>query len=412
MSVWIFLKVFGDSCMLFSVMAALPKVFVHDFAPLVPGVVCGFAAAVACLLTEQGRGSWRYVLLILPALCFGLADGVLEYLMLLPVVVYAELVIFRGMLSLEYYGFRESFRRSAVIWGLGFAVLCALSYLEGTADAGAKVLAWQKPLELGGCWLLSGVVLLRRLRLGDTGCDRVRLGYGLAGCGAAAVGILGAQWLLEFFAGPVRDGLMGLFSYVLGLPMRVYAWLISLIVTGEMKAPPTNPTAPASGESEGTQFGGLLSWIREAVELHLPAQETEQFPWPLAVVVLIGVTAAMIVMLRSFRKNTLYSFGESVAEESEIIARELPREDRRSNRGKIRKYYRDYLKMEQKRGLAVKKHHTSRDILDARTRQTDPAAAEELRELYITARYDESARISAEQVRRAKLALKQSRGAQ
>lgn len=410
MSTWIFLKVFGDACMLFSVLAALPKVFVHDLPMVVPSVLCGFGAAAACLLTEQGRGRWRFILVLLPVLCFALADDAMEYLMLLPVVLYTGLIISRGMLSLEYYGFRESFRKSAIIWGLSFGILCALSFLEGAADAGAKVLAWQEPLELGTCWLLSGVVLLRSLRLGETGCDRRRLGYSLACCGGAAVGIIGAEWLIGLFAGPVKGGLMKLFSYILGLPMRIYAWLISLIVTGEITAPPTNPTAPSDGTPEETQFGGMISWIREAVELHLPAGESDAFPWWLVVLVLIVVTAAMLVMLGSFRKHTLSSFGENRAEQVETVTREPLREERRSNRGRIRKYYREYLKMEQKRGLVLKKHHTSRDVLSARTRQTDASAARELRELYLIARYDESARISTEQVRKAKLALKQSRG--
>lgn len=48
--------------------------------------------------------------------------------------------------------------------GTAFAILCALSYMEGTAKVGARVLAWQEPLVLGLLYALSGVVLLRQLQ--------------------------------------------------------------------------------------------------------------------------------------------------------------------------------------------------------------------------------------------------------
>lgn len=408
MSVWIFLKVFGDACLFFSVMSAFPGIFVHDFATVWPGLLCGLGAALACLMTEQGKEKWRFAALTLPLISLGLADGIMEYVMLAPVLVYAALVILRGMLSLEYYSHRESFRRTLTIWSLAFVVLWALNYMESAADAGAKVLAWAEPLELGLFYMLSGAVLLRRLRLGVTSYNRTQLGYTLGGCAAAVVGVVVAEKVLSFSASSLKDVILAAATFVIGLPMRMYAWLINLLISGDMAVEPTAATDPTGGESSPA-MGGMISWIQETIEQHLPASEQESFPWWLMMIVLVVIAGAIFLMLRSFRKRSVIVHSPEQTEQMDIPAIEKG-EERRSNRAKIRKYYRDYLKMEQKRGLVLKKHHTSQDVLEKRTSRTDPEAAAELRRLYLTARYDESARITPEQVKQAKDAMKRSKG--
>lgn len=410
MSLWIFLKVFGDSCLCFSVMAAFPGVFVHDFAALWPALLCGLGAAAACWLTEQGKGKLRFFAAALPLTALILADGVMEYVMLAPVLLYGVLVISRGMLGLEYYGFRESFRRSLTIWGLGFAVLWALSFMEGASASEIHVLAWQEPLVLGLLYLLSGVVLLRQLRLGTSAPDRRQVGYTLGGCAAAALAMVAVEKVLSFSASSIKEVLLKAFTFLLGLPMRFFAWLISLLISGDTAMDPTEAATPTGEGSGPVSYGGMISWIQEAAEQLLPvAEEEETFPWWLVVMVLIVLAVVMIVMLFSFRKNAVMVYTPETVSQVEAPRKEK-QEDRRSNRGKVRKYYRDYLKMEQKRGLLVKKHHTSQDVLSGVTAQTDPAAAEELRALYLIARYDDTAEITAEQVKQAKDALRRSRG--
>lgn len=410
MSLWIFLKVFGDCCLFFSVMAAFPGVFVHDFAAVWPALLCGLGAAAACLMTEQGKDKLRFFAAALPLASLVLAGGVMEYVMLLPVLVYAVLVIFRGMLALEYYGFRESFRRSLTIWGLGFVVLWALSFMEGASSSDVRILDWQEPLVLGLLYIVSGVVLLRQLRLGVSAPNPRQAGYTLGGCAGAVLALVAVEKVLRFSASSIREVLLKAFTFVLGLPMRLYAWLISLLISGDMAMDPSEATIPTGEGSGPASYGGLISWIQEAAEELLPvAEEEEAFPWWLVAIVLTVIAVAMIVMVFSYRKNAAMVYTPEAVSEAEASKKEKP-EDRRSNRGKVRKYYRDYLKMEQKRGLLVKKHHTSQDVLNGVTAQTDPSAAEELRALYLLARYDEETEVTPEQVRQAKDALKRSRG--
>lgn len=409
MSLWMFLKVFGDACLFFSVMAAFPGVFSHDFPALWPALLCGLGAALACWLTEQGKGKLRFFAAALPLASLILADGVMEYVMLAPVLLYAVVVIVRGMLGLEYYGFRESFRRSLTIWGLAFAVLWALSFMEGASSSDVRVLAWEEPLVLGLLYILSGVVLLRQLRLGAAEHNRTQLGYTLGGCAAAVMGIVAVEKVLSFSASSIKSLLMEVVTFIIGLPMRLYAWLISLLISGDMAVDPTEATTPTGAGSDPVSYGGMTKWIQEAAEQILPPPEEEVFPWWLVALVLVVITVAMIAMLFSFRKNVVMDYTPEEVAEAEPPQKEKP-ETRRSNRGKIRKYYRDYLKMEQKRGLLVKKHYTSQDVLNDVTAQTALDAASELRELYLIARYDEQMEITPEQVKQAKDALRRSKG--
>ncbi len=409
MSLWIFLKVFGDCCLFFSLMAAFPNIFVHNFTTLWPALLCGLGAALACYLTDAGKGKLRFLAAALPLLSLILADGVMEYVMLAPVLLYTILVIGRGMLGLEYYGFREGFKRSLTIWGLGFGVLWALSYMESASSSDIRVLAWEETLELGMLYILSGVVLLRQLRLGSVGRNKKQLGYTLGGCAGLAVVIVAVEKVLSLNASSIKDVLMRVFTFIIGLPLRLYAWLVSLLISGDMKMKPTQATTPNGEGSSTGSYGGMISWIQEAAEQVLPPSEEEKFPWWLVVLVLMVIGGAMIAMILSFRKNTGMVYTSEEVTEAEAPKQEK-QEIRRTNRGKIRKYYRDYLKMEQKRGLLIKKHHTSGDVLKGVTAQTDGEAAAQLRELYLIARYDESADITPEQVKLAKDALKRSRG--
>ena len=96
-----------------------------------------------------------------------------------------------------------------------------------------------------------------------------------------------------------------------------------------------------------------------------------------------------------------------------VMAEDFGRRDsRRSNRGKVRHYYREFLKMENRRGLKLQKHYTTEDILLRISGDTDREGAAELREFYLLARYDERNDITPEQAEAAKLALRRSRGGQ
>ena len=80
---------------------------------------------------------------------------------------------------------------------------------------------------------------------------------------------------------------------------------------------------------------------------------------------------------------------------------------RYSNRSKLRKVYRDFLKAEKRKGHKLFSYHTSQDILDDLKPGGDSEAAAKLRQIYLSARYDPEAAVTPEQVQAAKTALRQ-----
>ena len=81
---------------------------------------------------------------------------------------------------------------------------------------------------------------------------------------------------------------------------------------------------------------------------------------------------------------------------------------RQSDRERLRRQYRAFLKAAEKQGLRRHAGQTSADILASVPAGIDRIAAAELRTLYLAARYDEARDVTPEQVRAAKLARRKS----
>ena len=136
-----------------------------------------------------------------------------------------------------------------------------------------------------------------------------------------------------------------------------------------------------------------------------PVEST--FPW-IALVVTVAMVVVLVLMLRTFQS----SGGKAVSQHTEeaLETGTTRRKDRSSNRSKLRRCYREFLRYERKRGLALRRYHTSLDVQKRLTADTDPQAASQLRQLYLAARYDPHREVTAEQVRQARAALKKIRG--
>jgi hypothetical protein len=136
-----------------------------------------------------------------------------------------------------------------------------------------------------------------------------------------------------------------------------------------------------------------------------PVEST--FPW-IALVVTVAVVVVLVLMLRTFQS----SGGKAVSQHTEeaLETGTTRRKDRSSNRSKLRRCYREFLRYERKRGLTLRRYHTSLDVQKRLTADTDPQAASQLRQLYLSARYDPHREVTAEQVRQARAALKKIRG--
>ncbi len=355
-------------------------------------LLCCSACAFSCLL--QKRRLLRFLPALLPFACLLLVRHTAEYACLVPALAYTQFVLLTGRFHISYWSYRLHY-----LWSSCVAILLLII---GLVARSSMRLAF--PLMLLA--LLLGCFTLRQLRYGTQTTisqKALELGALLAVPGAAALlaslvgyGRTAAGWLLE-----------RVFYPLFWLLQKALEGFIAIF--GKLEPPP-EPLMPATEEP-----------FVMPEEVLVP-QETELVPndpvppdlsWLGRLLLILAVTALAAFLVwricRYLRRrrpadreadDLLFTPEKGVA----APAMELP-----SNRRRVRRTYAKYLKLLQNRGYIRRSRDTSLDVLDATPDLAEPAAAEELRWVYLRARYS-SKSISAQDVQEARRCLRLLRG--
>ena len=124
-----------------------------------------------------------------------------------------------------------------------------------------------------------------------------------------------------------------------------------------------------------------------------------------SVVVAVLLLIAAVLLYKSFQKRRVFADTGKI----KLSVVDPPKKNRPSvlsNRHKVRQMYREFLRTENGWGLKLKKNDTSADVLRRIHQDTDKESAVALRQVYLSARYDDRQNITREQVNAAKQALK------
>lgn len=405
MSIWMLLKVFGDVCVLFGILGAFPAFFTYSYSLLWPAALCSAGVGVATALYGRGWKGLSRLAALIPLASLLAAQSGPEMRILIPVIAYVMVVIIRGQFHLEYYAYRQYFVRSLILTGGLYVMLCIFSFLEGIGGDELRTIDAQVTLRYGIVYLLTGVILLRQLRLGlqeQSEGGRAQMTAVLVGTALVVMAFLAVEPILRQGAAAVFKGiLIALFSAIL----VVLDFFQSALDQVEIQAM-TEQVQAHRGDSDTPFMGPVVQYIQEATR-YGPEETSYWWVW----LVLIVLAVAMYLLLKSFHRTG----GAAASAETvrSVAVQEPGRQDpRRSNRGKVRHYYREFLKQERKRGMKLRKDYTTEDILQRISQDTDSAAAGELRQIYLLARYNEGCEITDEQVDAAKNALRRSRGGQ
>ena len=146
---------------------------------------------------------------------------------------------------------------------------------------------------------------------------------------------------------------------------------------------------------------------QQMIAQHTQTVEKEPSYWWIVLVAAVAIVVG-ILLLRSFSRRKSSVSSEEAVKQIETSGQKH-KDKYRTNRGKVRHYYREYLRYEQKRGLRLKKYDNSGDILRKSSPDSNKAAAAALRQIYLQARYDEQREITREQADQAKALLKKIR---
>ncbi|MGN0998417.1 MAG: hypothetical protein ACI4PO_02570 [Faecousia sp.] len=401
MSAWIGLKVFGDVCVCFAVFGALPDIFPHSYMLIWPAVLCGLGAAGSALASERGKPGLRFLALLLPASSVLIPQTMGELVIFLPAVVYTAVVIVRGELALEYYTYRQSFQKSLTGLAVYFVVLFAFDYMQRAAGDSHYSFDTGTILQYGAIHGLVGVMIQRQLRLGSEDrkngrrLNAVQMAVTLTITAGIVLTVVAAEeFLRKSFETILHGGLALLMA-----PM----WLLAELFDRDLKAFDEEKPGASSGITRPSVQQSIPSTVAESTP-HRPEAEQFHFPWELILLAVV-IVVLMVFLLRAFAyRKTVHLTKESTGGVELLERNGIP--NPQSNRGKLRRYYRDFLKTERKRGVKLRTNQTSEDILRKISSDTDQQAAAELRRLYIGARYDLEREISDDQVKAAKAALK------
>lgn len=411
------IKVLGDLCFYFSVISVLPILFSGKILWLWPGLVCAASAAVAVAthqwtLVHQKSSKWRYLAAIFSLSILAMARKPMDLIILAPAALYTVLVIYKGIYTLEYFPYRNQFQYSMILWGIVFGLCFLVENLSRPFDGQIRF-HYESMMAYGLGYCLCAVFLLRHLRLGLHGdWKRSALNGGeLAGVGVFAgivsVVVFGGWALYRYFRGPIN----GFFSAILSVIMFVPVMVEQSISEGIQSLDWSELFQEvAEQQQENIEFFDppveSVSPVWEQAQQNPLIQPMDTIPWWLVILIVGILSFALWKMLSVYMKTTpaVVKTGVRGTTQIEVNAKG---KDRRSPKEKVRRCYRDFLKLMEYKGFKREAYHTSEDILAEAGRMVSPKAAAALRQVYIAARYNEDAVITEEQVREARKALKE-----
>jgi hypothetical protein len=391
-----FLKVFSDLCVIFAVLGPFPEVIVYHSSLLLPAVLCAFGAGIAAGLQNSGKGSLRWLGAAFPALALYLSWVTGGFGIVLAAAVYTVVVILWGRLHLEYYSFCHSFQTSLRIVGIWYVLLWILALLKETPVKDFEMIHEEIALGFGLVHCFTGVILQRQLRLGGDAVakgSRLQMAVVLIGTGSAIAAFIAAMPALRKGIAAVIHAVV--LAVVSLMSLRYDSFMEDYAARRKMWEEETAKTGTA-----------IIQPNWQEIIPRQPQVDKEPSYWWIVPVVAFAILAAFLLLRAFGRKSVSVSTEETVGQ---IDTPDRNKDTRRTNRGKVRHYYREYLRHGQKRGLTVRKYDTSGDILEKTPADTDREAAAALRQIYLRARYDETGEVTAEQAEEARALLKKIR---
>ena len=401
MSLAMVLKIFSDCSLFFAILGMVDSNFSVPL--LIPAVIYGVAAGLATFFEEKNWPVLRRLCALLPWPCLLFGENTLQMILLAVPAAYCSAIVLFGKLELEYYTYRRFFLRSLLLLGAGCLIAAGWLFVTQSMMEGESSLDIQVLLRYGLVHALCGIVLLRQLRLGvDTQAEGGRRQFATMLIITATIvvcTVLAEPYLLQgigTFVGAVLT--------VVGMPFVLLVQGISWLVDH----------APERTKDNMNSYVEFFEDFRESIrsQNNMVTEEVVRQEFDItrfAVIVIVGLLSvvAVLLLIKSFQNaRKKMEPAENVSSVPKLPKKK--KETRLSNRTKVRQTYRSFLRAEQDMGMKLRSSDTSESVLQRIHKNTDPTGADDLRNVYLEARYDERQNISRKQVDQAKRALKAS----
>ncbi len=355
-------------------------------------------AALSSLIMEKADGAVARILCgLLPALSLFAARSTAQILFTAPAVLIWLVIVLSGKTKIHYEDYKYSFGIPA-LFALILLLVNMSRYLSDMPFSLISVIC-------SASYLFLGVCVLRRKRsgAGTNLTSKLMNGAELAASAIFGVLALAAFLLLLKVLWKLFEMLFLPGGLILGAVGALLGWIASIFNVEnneELTAPETDfDTGPAVIEPAET--------AAETVAKDYTAAETAQKIIAYVIIIAAIAGAAFLVYLAVKRikaarraKDPDY---EATLRERRPRSKAAKKKLRASptNNDRVRKIFREYLSYIRNSGVNVALQTTSEEALDASKKLADSKEAEELRLIYIRARYDGKEELSDEEVRRA-----------
>lgn len=402
-----FLKMFSDCCIFFGLLGCAPSLLPYSYPLPAAALICAVSAALASVLHNKSKRLLSCACALLPFLSLLMANGWKEMLILIVPIVYTGVIILRGDLYLQYFHYRHFFIRSmALLIGLWCAISAAV-YIEDPKQVHEQVIFTSIILQYALIHFVCGVILQRQLRMGESSHSHGGAGQIIGMLGSVGVTslcfLLTDSLLQDKLVQFIRDTIavvMMMLTPIAELLMKARRWTIErqLLIRENWKKTAEHPddildmdaireNSAILKETEGAPVGGNSAWLM--------------------IIAIVGVVIFFVLMFFVFSSLRTQK-GASVLS-AEVRCKEKSKKAsfiRLSPRGRVRQAYRDFLHHQKQKGFVLKKHYTTADILQKVSNPETETAAAQLREVYLSARYDEQREVTRQQADAARSALR------
>lgn len=400
------LKIFSDCCIMFAILGCCPSILPYSYPLALSALVCGLVAGLSGYCREKFSSGWfRLCVLLLPLALFPVKNAP-EALILIPAILYTAAVVLRGRLDLDYFSFRQYFKRSLALLFILWAVASLCNYIEDPKGLKEMIVQPANILRYGIAHFICGVTLQRQLRLGHQPGVRDSRGQLVAmmgGTGTVLAGFVVAEPLLRESAVEAAKVFFTIVAIPITAVYEVAVYIIKLMVE-ELK----NDKSYQEALEEAASRGGATHYsdyqeLMKSLQENMPGNEEVQSA---VIILVVGWIVAVVLMF--------FVFGRRRMKQSVLLSAESVSAQRRNvplialnPRARVRQAYRDFLRREKMRGAKIRKDCTTAEILKNLSRDAKHAPAAELREIYLHARYNETREVSRAQAEAAKAALRQ-----
>lgn len=353
------------------------------------------------------RSRWtRFIGIIIAAIPFLFIETVLDSMLILPPLIYTVITIILDRKISDYYSFRFFYVTASKIWLPVGIILLSLNWFDvNFSKAGS--LGFGDPMGVFAWFVLffaAGSVLLHQLRINtdygrlEEAKETVVYSSGIVICLAVYIAMSYGFFMFLKYASKL---LVRILEYLNILPA-----LASALIKFDDYTENVQSERKFGEMTEEEVIERRVTILGPLYDEQMNEPVVHKFPW-WAVILTVIITSAIFILL--LRKKASY---KPIPREDRMMTaplNDLPKKGvfrRLDNRIAIRRIYRKFLLRSVYLGYSHKPYNTSRDVLLETSELTKEAAAAELRDLYLKARYNDPDTVTDEDVKRAGELLK------